>query len=38
MERTGSIGSTIALGIIIVLLLAVVILFVVMITKLKKKH
>ena len=38
MERTSSIGSTIALGIIIALLLAVVILFVVMITKLKKKR
>jgi hypothetical protein len=37
MERTGSIGSTIALGIIIFLLLVVVILFVIMITKLKKK-
>jgi uncharacterized membrane protein len=37
MEKTGNIGMTIAMGIIIFLLLVVVILFIVMITKLKKK-
>ncbi|MBR2490621.1 MAG: hypothetical protein IKB65_03980 [Ruminiclostridium sp.] len=38
MERTGSAGASIALGIIIFLLVVIVILFVVMITRLKKKH
>ncbi|MBR3753395.1 MAG: hypothetical protein IKK50_09740 [Ruminiclostridium sp.] len=37
MEKTGSIGMGIALGIIIFLLLVVVILFIIMVTKLKKK-
>lgn len=37
MEKTGSVGMGIAMGIIIFLLLVVVILFVVMISKLKKK-